>query len=186
MEISRDVWRWLVSVQAVASVRASKQTTSDPNVVRVDQQTQAAMEVRALSINPKGNVPTFQKRGFRYWSVWSCWGTRSLTIPFDVCLLLFYFSFCALCFFLPCLFLSLRGTRVLCVLKPSPPHHRPTYRVVLPSRKPGVQLIVGTPNIWMRSKTTRRRPWHDCPIGICWKKPCAMDWALRWTAMKKQ
>ena len=63
MEISRDVWRWLVSVQAVASVRASKQTTSDPNVVRVDQQTQAAMEVRALSINPKRKRSNFPKKG---------------------------------------------------------------------------------------------------------------------------
>ena len=49
MEVPRDVWQWLCSVGAVASVRASKQATSNPNVVRVDQQTQAAMEVSMMS-----------------------------------------------------------------------------------------------------------------------------------------
>jgi hypothetical protein len=134
MEISRDVWRWLVSVQAVASVRASKQTTSDPNVVRVDQQTQAAMEVRALSINPKRKRSHFPKKGVSLLVCLELLGNPFTDDPLLTCVCCCFIFPCALFFFCP-VFLSLCGTRVLCVLKPSPPHHRPTNRVVLPSRK---------------------------------------------------
>ena len=64
MEIPRDVWRWLCSVGAVASVRASKQASSDPNVVRVDQQTQAAMEVRPLFVFLLGATSPFVRTLF--------------------------------------------------------------------------------------------------------------------------